>query len=158
MNEHITFSDTVTRIWELTAAGLLSVLGGSAAYTYDAVKRQTGFQFKSFLVNAFLAFFIGNLVGGFIPHDAEFRDGLLMLAGFSTWPLLACLEILGKKLISDYLFMRVGLNPPTEDQTTQQGQLDQGEQQLHDLDIQIRIAEARQKLSELEAIEKSNQP
>lgn len=98
------------RLIDLFAAGLLSVFGGSAAYIYKTVKDDTGFKFGQFFINAFLAFFIGNMIGGFIPHDASFRDGILMLAGFSTWPILGVLEFYGKKAILKYIDKTLGID------------------------------------------------
>lgn len=98
------------RLIDLFAAGLLSVFGGSAAYIYKTVKDDTGFKFGQFFINAFLAFFIGNMIGGFIPHDASFRDGILMLAGFSTWPILGVLEFYGKKAVLKYIDKTLGID------------------------------------------------
>lgn len=106
--------DQITQLMErfvdLFTAGLLSVFGGTAAYVYKTVREDTGFKFSSFLVNAFLAFFIGNMVGGFIAKDASYRDGILMLAGFSTWPILHLVEFYGKKFVMKYISKEMGLD------------------------------------------------
>jgi hypothetical protein len=98
------------RIWDMAAAGLLSLFGGTAAYVYKTVRDDTGFKFGPFFVNAFLAFFIGNMIGGFIPKDASYRDGLLMLAGFSTWPILGVMEFYGKRAVLKYIDKAIGIN------------------------------------------------
>ena len=46
---------------------------------------------RKFCVNMFLAFFVGNMVGSLIP-DSQFKDGLLMTAGFCTYPILNIIE------------------------------------------------------------------
>ncbi len=97
----------IDRMIDLCAAGLLSVFGGTAAYLYRTVRDDTGFRFSHFFTNAFLAFFIGNMVGGFIPTTANYRDGLLMLAGFSTFPILGVLEHYGRKVILKYIDARL---------------------------------------------------
>jgi MFS family permease len=100
----------IDRILELLAAGLLSVFGGTAAYIYKSMKEETGFKLSTFMMNAFLAFFIGNVVGGFIAKDASFRDGLLMLAGFSTHSILMLLELYGRKYVFKYISKATGVD------------------------------------------------
>lgn len=100
----------LNRFQDLFAAGLLSVFGGTAAYVYKTVRDDTGFKFSQFFINAFLAFFVGNVVGGLIPEHASYRDGILMLAGFSAWPLLGIFEFYGKKVVSKYLDASLGTN------------------------------------------------
>ncbi len=102
------------RMIDLFAAGLLSVFGGTAAYIYKTVRDDTGFRFSHFFANAFLAFFIGNMVGGFIPTSANYRDGLLMLAGFSTFPILGVLEHYGRKVILKYIDTRLNTEMANE--------------------------------------------
>jgi FtsH-binding integral membrane protein len=104
------FQNLLERGLEMATAGLLSVFGGTAAYVYKTVRDDTGFKFGQFLVNAFLAFFIGNMIGGFIPNNASYRDGLLMLAGFSTWPILGVMEFYGKKFVLKYIDRTIGTN------------------------------------------------
>lgn len=98
------------KAYDLFAAGVLSVLGGTSAYIYRSIKEDTGFSFKNFFVNAFLSFFIGNLVGSFIPASMQYRDGLLMLAGFATWPILGILEFYGRRAIAKFFDQKLGLD------------------------------------------------
>lgn len=106
--------ESLTRLYDLFAAGLLSVLGGTAAYTYKTVKEDTGFSFKHFFINAFLAFFIGNVVGNFLPPTAQYRDGLLMLAGFATWPILGIMEFYGRRVVVKFLDSKLGMDVGAE--------------------------------------------
>lgn len=108
------------RIWDMAAAGLLSLFGGTAAYVYKTVRDDTGFKFGPFFVNAFLAFFIGNMIGGFIPKGASYRDGLLMLAGFSTWPILGVMEFYGKRAVLKYIDKAIGVNASGADREMSQ--------------------------------------
>jgi uncharacterized membrane protein len=102
--------ELASRLYDLCAAGLLSVLGGSAAYIYKTVKEDTGFSIKHFCINAFLAFFIGNMVGNFVPATAQYRDGLLMLAGFATWPILGIMEFYGRRVILKWIDTKLGVD------------------------------------------------
>ena len=44
-----------------------------------------------FAINLFLAFFIGWVVGQFLPVSG-FRDGLIAISGFSAFPILDIME------------------------------------------------------------------
>lgn len=104
---------TETLIFELSekaqrylSVGIVSAIGGIASYLYEHVKGERDFSFLSFLTMIFLAFFVGNVLGEFIPHDMKSRDGILMVAGFSSWPILDALKSNGKK-IAEAVFSRV---------------------------------------------------
>lgn len=121
-------SNTATRLYDLFAAGILSVMGGTAAYIYKIVKEDTGFSFKNFFINAFLAFFIGNVIGNFVPASAQYRDGLLMLAGFATWPILGIMEFYGRRMILKWLDQKLGI-----DETNNAiADMDAAEQRIYD--------------------------
>ena len=45
-----------------------------------------------FFINLFLAFFIGYVVGQFLPENTVYRDGLLAISGFSSFPILTLIE------------------------------------------------------------------
>lgn len=109
-------SETLNKLFDMAMAGLLSAFGGVAAYVYKTIRDDTGFKMSQFLMNAFLAFFIGNMVGGFIPQGTSFRDGILMLAGFSTWPLLGVLEYYGKRAILRYLDKTMDINAADDEE------------------------------------------
>lgn len=85
-----------------SVAGILSLFGGGASYVYDTVKKGKKFNIALFLANLFLAFFVGNVVGEFIPHELHYRDGLIMICGFSTWPVLDLLQDRGLALIKKH--------------------------------------------------------
>ncbi|ACV50243.1 hypothetical protein [Delftia phage PhiW-14] len=95
-------TEFLEKLTDMAIAGAMSAFGGVAAYVYKTIRDDTGFKTSQFFLNAFLSFFIGNMVGGFIPQGTAFRDGLLMLAGFSTWPLLGVLEYYGKRAVLRY--------------------------------------------------------
>lgn len=81
------------RLLDLLAAGILSAFGGVAAYIYGNTKSGSQFKVGGFIANALVAFFVGNVCGSFIPHDMTGRDGILLMAGFCSFPILALLEI-----------------------------------------------------------------
>lgn len=76
--------------------GLLGMLGGVAAYVYMLTTKGGKFSFWLFLGNVFLAFFVGKMVGTWLPdstYHPEYRDGLVMAAGFCAYPILRILEV-----------------------------------------------------------------
>lgn len=60
-------------------------------YLYQVSKWER-FRLGSFLINAFLAFWIGTIVWEFIPLDSSYRDWIIGISWFSTFPLLDLLE------------------------------------------------------------------
>lgn len=100
----------LSKLLDFLAAGLLSTFGGISAYLYTTFKRGEAFRFTPFLINVVLAFFLGNVVGSFIPQSFEYRDGILMIAGFSTWPILGLMEVYVEKFAIKYLDKKLGVD------------------------------------------------
>lgn len=109
-----TGNQLLVRFSDALAAGLMASFGGMAAYVYQNARQDKAFKMSSFLVNIFLAFFLGNLVGNFIPNDYQYRDGLLLLSGYCSWPILGILEIKGKAFIERWMESKLGV-PPMDD-------------------------------------------
>lgn len=86
------------KLLEMLQFGLLASLGGLANYLYVTVHQEKKFSVWMMLVNLFLAFYVGNVVGSFIPASS-YREGLLMAAGFITYPILAVAESQSKRLL-----------------------------------------------------------
>ena len=84
---------TISKIYDFLIAGMLGGIGGVSSYLYNLMKHQQPFRIYGFLINTILAFFIGNVIGSFIPLDSSYRDGILMIAGYSCWPILSLIEI-----------------------------------------------------------------
>lgn len=83
----------LAKLAKMTEMGLLASYGAAANYVYSMLKDATQkFSYFRFLSLLFLAAFLGNFLGGFIPQGSEFRDELLMGCGFCTFPLLAVVE------------------------------------------------------------------
>lgn len=95
------------KLSQILTAGLLSMFGGIAAYIYQNVKHEKKFSLGAFCIISFLAFFAGNLVGSFIPNTFSYRDGVLMLTGFVSFPLLGLLEEKGKHIIVRLIESRI---------------------------------------------------
>lgn len=108
----MTEQQLLDKLYDFLAAGLLSAFGGISAYLYTTFRNGESFRIIAFLINIVLAFFLGNVVGNFIPQSFEYRDGILMIAGFSTWPLLGILEIYTSKFAIKYLDRKLGYVPP----------------------------------------------
>ncbi len=87
------------------SVGIISAFGGIACYLYEHVKGEREFSFITMLIMIFLAFFVGSVLGEMLPHDMKGRDGILMVAGFSSWPILDVMRARGKK-IADAIFNR----------------------------------------------------
>lgn len=83
------FLDTKVKLYLLT--GLISAFGALANLLYQYSKGKQ-ISFSLTIITIVIGFFVGNLVGSFIPMDFEYRDGLLMVAGFGCYPLLDMLE------------------------------------------------------------------
>lgn len=99
----LTLKDLFDRFSELVIAGGVSTFGGIAAYIYKMTKTNEKFSFKFFFAAAFLSFFLGNMIGSFVPVGKHYRDGLLMMSGFLSYPILALLESNGMKWMIDLL-------------------------------------------------------
>jgi len=56
-----------------------------------------------FLINIFLAFFIGWLGGQFLTESTGYRDGLIAISGFCSFPILHIIETKVPILFSNYL-------------------------------------------------------
>lgn len=74
--------------------GVLALTGGISAYLYRIVRTDNPLKFswKSFLIQCFLSFWVGELFGRFISPEMANRDGLLMLVGFCSFPICSLLE------------------------------------------------------------------
>ena len=92
----------IERLLELMQFGMLASFGGVANYVYLTVQHGRAFSWVMMLVNMFLAFFVGNMVGSLLP-DSQFKDGLLMTAGFCTYPILNIIEVQSRKRLGQLL-------------------------------------------------------
>ena len=96
-------SDEVTlaqKFLNLLQAGMLASFGGVASYLYHITQGRVKFSWLLFAANIILAFFVGDVVGEFIASDHQHRDGLIMVAGFCTYPMLGFLELQFRKFLN----------------------------------------------------------
>ena len=80
------------RLLELTPPGLLAVIGGMAKYLRTNLKDGRDFSWGLFAMNIGLAFLVGIIAGAFIDETNRFRDGIMMLCGYCTYPILDLME------------------------------------------------------------------
>lgn len=72
--------------------GVLGAFGGIANFYYLNATKERAFVWGVLAANVVVAFFIGQVLGGFIGSDNQFRDGLVMLFGFFSFPVVHLLE------------------------------------------------------------------
>lgn len=73
-------------------AGLLAAFGGLVGHVVDIVQKKRTFSWPGFLAAAFVAFFVGQVLGDWIPLSTPGRDGILMVSGTSAYPVLVLLQ------------------------------------------------------------------
>ncbi len=71
-----------------TSAGI----GAFAQYMYVYVTKSMPFTWWRFAANIVLGFFVGQVIGSFLPPDFQYRDGILLMAGFSVYQFLQIAE------------------------------------------------------------------
>lgn len=94
----------IDRISDLAAAGVLASFGGAAQALYQLYKGNQPFSLISFLICVLLSFFVGQVVGSLIPASlSQYHDGLLLMAGFSVFPLLDIFNAYMARLVKGLL-------------------------------------------------------
>jgi hypothetical protein len=81
--------------WEIMKVYILSgfmAMFGALAHVIYAVRNGRSFSYTFLFITLFFGFFVGNLIGSFLPKDFAYRDGVLMIAGFGCYPILEFLE------------------------------------------------------------------
>jgi fluoride ion exporter CrcB/FEX len=97
--------NTIEWVKEAIVTGWVGLFGGSAYYLYLVSKGQK-FLMSMFLINLFLAFFIGYITGQFIWDDVAFRDWILAISWFTSFPLLSLLEKKWSALVAKYIWIK----------------------------------------------------
>ena len=104
------------RISDLAAAGVIASFGGASQALYQSYKGTKPFSIISFIVCVLLSFFVGQVVGSIIPDTLhQFHDGILLMSGFSVFPILELFNAYISKLIAQLLgnvSMGVSIDPP----------------------------------------------
>ncbi|MCG5240430.1 hypothetical protein [Azospirillum doebereinerae] len=101
--------DNRSAFLELAVNGAVASFGAMANYLYAHIAKNVPLNWLRFLSTIGLGFFIGQVVGDFLPTDFAYRDGTLLIAGFSVYPLLQILEIKGVEFVGRHL----GVGPLT---------------------------------------------
>ena len=85
----MTIHTFIDRMSDLLAAGVLASFGGAAQALYQINKGDKPFSLVSFITCIVLSFFVGQVVGSLIPDSLnQYHDGLLLMSGFSVFPIL----------------------------------------------------------------------
>ena len=102
-----TVSQFIDRISDLAAAGVLASFGGAAQALYQLYKGDKPFSLLSFAICVLLSFFVGQVVGSFIPVSMEqYHDGLLLMSGFCVFPILDMISTAIPKAFKAWIMSR----------------------------------------------------
>jgi hypothetical protein len=91
--------DELGQATALVKSGLLAAFGGLVGHLVDNIKRGTKFSWVAFSVAVLVAFFVGQVLGDWLPHEMYGRDGVLMVAGTSGYPMLSALQDIVLRLV-----------------------------------------------------------
>ncbi len=95
--------ETVVKdIIKWSSAGWLGLFWGLSHYLFQ-VSRGEKFRLWMFLINGFLAFWLATVIWDFVPVWAAYRDWIMWLTGFSTFPILALIE----KKFPEWIFKKI---------------------------------------------------
>lgn len=83
--------DLVQWMKDLMATGAIGAFWWIANHLYQVSKGER-FRWGMFAINAFLAFWVATVVWDFIPIEASYRDWVIGISGFSSFPILKLLE------------------------------------------------------------------
>lgn len=113
----MTIAAFIDRISELAAAGVLASFGGAAQALYQLYKGEKQFSVISFSICVILSFFVGQVVGSFIPDTMQqYHDGLLLMSGFCVFPLLDIFNAYITKLVKVLLNKAYNVEEDTQPQ------------------------------------------
>lgn len=101
----MTIANFIDRVSDLLAAGILASFGGAAQAVYQIYKGEKAFSVFSFSVCVILSFFVGQVVGSLIPESlSKYHDGLLLMAGFSVFPILEVFNVYAARFVKTLLY------------------------------------------------------
>lgn len=103
MEKETVVSHIVEKAAEMAQLGFFASLGAMAAYLRQSVIDPKGRKFRwvIFLANIVVAFVVGNLVGDFLDGH-EYKDGLLIAAGYACFPVLDIVEMKIRKFAQNF--------------------------------------------------------
>lgn len=83
--------------------GVVASCGATTRYLWDCLRGVSKFSIIGFMLYVFFGFFVGNLVGAFMPTNYEYRDGVLLLSGFVVKEIFELLQRRGAGGLSRFL-------------------------------------------------------
>ena len=83
----------IDKLIDLCNIGLFALAGGVAKQCQVLLKGDEKFSLVRFSLHIGLAVFTGITVGSFIPADVAYRDGIMLMIGFTAQPLLEIMEV-----------------------------------------------------------------
>lgn len=84
---------SLEKLLELAQLGLFAMAGAVAKQCHRLLKGDEPFSIMRFTLHLGIALFAGITVGKFIPGDVAYRDGIILMVGFTAQPLLDILEV-----------------------------------------------------------------
>lgn len=109
--------ENVKHAMELATAPALASLWGIAHYLYKVAKGEK-FRAGMFVINIALAAFVGVVIGDLFPVGSAYRDAVISISGFSSFPILAFLEKDWASLIRALVLNAFGLKDVRNDDKT----------------------------------------
>tara|TARA_Y100000031_G_C8231879_1_gene391301 strand:- start:1958 stop:2308 length:351 start_codon:yes stop_codon:yes gene_type:complete len=83
--------------------GVIASCGAITRYLWDCLRGVSKFSIIGFLLYVIFGFFVGNLVGSFMPEEYAYRDGVLLLSGFVVKEIFELLQRKGAGGIAKFL-------------------------------------------------------
>jgi hypothetical protein len=83
---------SVEKLTELAQLGAFALVGGVAKQCQVLLRGTETFTAVRFLLQMGLAVFAGMVAGSFMPPDMAYRDGFILLIGFTAQPILDIIE------------------------------------------------------------------
>ena len=93
---------TTTAIVNTAQTVCIASVWWASYYLYN-ISRWKKFNFIMFLINIFLAWFVWWIIWWLLPLDFWFRDPVIAMAGFSSFPILSIIENKFPKLFEKFL-------------------------------------------------------
>lgn len=111
----------IDKLSDLAAAGVLASFGGAAQALYQIYKGDKPFSLLSFIICVLLSFFVGQVVGSMIPESlGQYHDGLLLMSGFSVFPLLDVINSNMTKMLKGLISKAIPVSSTPDDTNNQE--------------------------------------
>lgn len=89
----------------LLVTGGYGAFGSIVHYLYEIVRDDAkSFSMPMFIVNLIFGFFIGQVIGSFIPDNFAYRDGIILISGFLVYQILSLIELRGMYILKKKVF------------------------------------------------------